>query len=610
MRFSLGFLLALPLLAAGSPALAERPSTMKLFPEETFVYVRTPDAHEMVERFKQTSTGRLARDPQLKPLVDKLYGEVGNLYADKAQDKLGVTWDELQQLPHGEVAFALVSRSTHQPAILLLVDQGDAPNVARRLLDKLIEQETKNWGPPTTETIEGVKVTVIRHGDDQTKMLGLFEKDNTVVMANDSEVLREVLRHWGPGDAETSTDAKADEAEDAASQKSVYSGRTLAENASFAAILRQCRREQDPPPQLIFFADPIGFIRQEAKGNAGMQIATATFPALGVDGILGVGGTLAWATGRYDDISQLHVLLQNPRAGVLQLIAFESGDTKPQAWVPASAESYMTTYWNAAGMYDKLITLIDRFQYPGATEKFVAEKLSEPLGIDFPTQVIDNLAGRITLLAGYEKPARMNSQRHLLGIELNDEEFAKDALQTIIDKYPDLFEKRQFGKMTYWETGPKELRDMPDDERPFTACAAIFEGNLYLSGSRQLLERVVAAHDGTADRLVDSADYKRMVEVLGQETSGRPPALLMIARFEETLRHWYDLLSSEETRSKLEERSENNPFFAALAETLAEHELPPFEVLARYAAPSGGIIYDTDNGLHGISFTLRNEAQP
>jgi len=213
----LGLFLAIMWLASGPPALAERPSTMKLFPEETFVFVRTPDAHEMVERFKQTATGRLARDPHLKPLVDKLYGSVGDLYAEKAQNTLGVSWDELQQLPHGEVAFGLVTRSIHEPAILLLVDQGDAPNVAKRLMDKVIERESQQWGPPTKETIEGVEVTVVRHGDDQSKMLGLFEKDNAVVLASDAEVVREVLRHWNPGSADTSSDTPVDESGEAKS---------------------------------------------------------------------------------------------------------------------------------------------------------------------------------------------------------------------------------------------------------------------------------------------------------------------------------------------------------------------------------------------------------
>ena len=48
---------------------------------------------------------------------------------------------------------------------------------------------------------------------------------------------------------------------------------------------------------------------------------------------------------------------------------------------------------------------------------------------------------------------------------------------------------------------------------------------------------------------------------------------------------------------------------AALAETLEKNQLPPFDVLVPYFAPGGGILYDTDNGYHGISFTLRSQTE-
>jgi len=79
-------------------------------------------------------------------------------------------------------------------------------------------------------------------------------------------------------------------------------------------------------------------------------------------------------------------------------------------------------------------------------------------------------------------------------------------------------------------------------------------------------------------------------------------------RFEETVRQWYGLLTSPKMREQLNENKAKNPFLAALAETLEKNQLAPFEVLAPYFAPGGGILYDTDNGYHGISFTLRNKA--
>jgi hypothetical protein len=125
-----------------------------------------------------------------------------------------------------------------------------------------------------------------------------------------------------------------------------------------------------------------------------------------------------------------------------------------------------------------------------------------------------------------------------------------------------------------------------------------------------LFERAIAAGDGTAERLVDLPAYHQLVAEVEQETPGVTPAVWMYSRPEESLRQWYDLLTSERTKEFLAEHSEGNPLFAALAESLAANELPPFDVLARYATPSVGVIYDTDTGYHGFSFTLRDEVEP
>src|SRR5215204_3373420 len=72
----------------------ERPSAMKLFPEETVVFVRVANAHEFGEKFQQTSMGRMVRDPQLKPFVDSLTGKAGDLYAQHAEERVGISWDD------------------------------------------------------------------------------------------------------------------------------------------------------------------------------------------------------------------------------------------------------------------------------------------------------------------------------------------------------------------------------------------------------------------------------------------------------------------------------------------------------------------------------------
>ena len=66
----------------------------------------------------------------------------------------------------------------------------------------------------------------------------------------------------------------------------------IAEPGYVATVLRECRRKQDPPPHLIFFADPIGLVRNLGRDNGGMQFALGLLPSLGVDGLIGAGGAI------------------------------------------------------------------------------------------------------------------------------------------------------------------------------------------------------------------------------------------------------------------------------------------------------------------------------
>ena len=125
--------LACLLATFASPALAARPTSMKLFPEDTLLFIRMRDAKETGERIRASSTGRMAQDPQVAPFFADLYGKASELYAEKAEAIMGVSWEDLQKLPQGEVAFAIVARAESTPAFLLLVDQGEGhggPKVA------------------------------------------------------------------------------------------------------------------------------------------------------------------------------------------------------------------------------------------------------------------------------------------------------------------------------------------------------------------------------------------------------------------------------------------------------------------------------------------------
>jgi len=604
------------LTTTGIQAVAERPSAMKLFPEETVFFVRLADAHEFGQRLQDTALGRMIRDPQLEPFVQQLYGDVGRIYTEQAEAKVGLSWDDLRRMPRGEFALGLVARPERRPALLVLIDQGESPSVAERLLDRALALATERGAEIATETIGGVEVTVVRAADRPNRMFGVFERENTIVAATDPDVLRHVLWHWDGGSQRGSVSNEVLNNGDATSSAVNADGedaghdfvpsRTLAENDRFLTIARQCRRPQDPPPHLLFFIDPIELARGVGRNQGGVQFVMGLLPALGLDGLLGIGGTLTFASQQYDDVIQLHLLLENPRAGLLQLPAFEHGDTTPPPFVPHTVESYLGTNVNFRTTYDRLLSLIETYRPRGSMEKFVQERISNQLGIDFPTEVIDNMTGRISWLTGYDKPARLQSRQQVLAAELKDEAAARESLKTVLAKYPHLFEERQFGNVTYHAFLSERLRDLEEDERPVHPFVAILDGHFFIGGSTQLFEQCIAARDGTSQRLADSEDYARAREMLGQESRNVAPVLLSINRAEESIRQWYELLTSDKTRAMVDENKQSRPILGALADALDAHQLPPFEVLAPYFAPGGAILYDTDTGYHAIRFTLRN----
>ncbi len=194
--FGLGLIAALLIGVAPVVGHAARPSAMKLFPEESVVFVRVANAHDMGERVQQTSMGRMIHDPQLQPFVENLYGKAGKLYEEEAAGKLGLTWEDLKKLPKGEIAFAVVARPDKRPALLAIIDQGDETSVADKLVDRALDLAQEKGGDFSKEKIGDVEVTVVRDKDKENRMFGVCQRENTIIAATDANLIRGLLWHW------------------------------------------------------------------------------------------------------------------------------------------------------------------------------------------------------------------------------------------------------------------------------------------------------------------------------------------------------------------------------------------------------------------------------
>ncbi|MFO7907265.1 MAG: hypothetical protein ACQESR_21365 [Planctomycetota bacterium] len=561
-------------------ALAQRPGAPKLLPKMTLAYVRVADSGELVDAFMQTSMGRLGRDNQIRPLVTQLYGSAAQAFSE-SQEQLGVSLDELLSIPRGGVCAALVGREQGKPALAFLVDAGGNMPAARKLLDACVRQAEQNGQRARTEQVKDVEVTVLND-------FAFCDRDDTLLLSSSPELIKEVLRVW---------DGEHEEME------------TLADNPTFTTVTRPSVGTRDARPEISWFVDPINLIDQVTRDNDGAQIAIAMLPLLGLDGIKAAGGSIILPTKEFDSISHLHVLLDSPREGILKMVALEAGEVTPEDWVPRDAASYMTVNWDLQQTFDELETLLDGFRGEGSFQDMIQRRFSDRLGIDFQQEVLDQFDDRVTHVRWFEKPARINSGTNLFGIKLKDAEAFEDTLDAILAQAGDRAAKKSHQDITYHELTPP--RNQRQSERVLvrrpTPCLGIVGDHLLASDSVKCLQAAISAKRSPADSFSDQLDFKLIASRIEQELGAREPAMIRFQRPEESMRSFYELATSPTTRRRLNEIAQDNRVFRILNDALRENPLPPFSAIAKYLAPSGGMLTSDPSGLHYTGFSFKRE---
>lgn len=564
------------------PAQAERPTASQLFPKNTLAYLSAPDTRVLAERFQQTALGQMVQDPQMKPLVSQSYAAVVEA-AKPLEERLGLNLTELLSLPQGEVAIAVVPGSDGPPAVLALVDTAEDPRSIDKLLERGRATLIESGASEQFEKVDDIELTIFRLPGEQSRQLIYFRKDNTVAIGTQLGSLKSLLATWTRKE-----------------------GETLSQNEHYAAIAKHTRGTKDEQPHLAWFVDPINLVRNVGQGNVNTQIGLALLPALGADGLHGVGGSITFAAGQFDVINRIHVLLGTPRAGVLDLVALGTGNVIPERWVPGQTANYTTFYWDVEKTYYRISKLVDSFQGEGAFKRQVQRRIFDRTEIDIEKELLPALAGRFTYLTMLEEPISLNSNSPLIAAQLKDAKQFQATFDAIAAKYSDFSVKKSFGGKVYVQFAPPELGEAPADA-PATGPRPCFciVGDYLLIGRESLLKQCIMTDADATKSLSEALDFKLIANKAERQSGGSKPSLFNFNRPEEGLRFGYGLVAAQTTRDGLARRAEDNPFFKSLNQALTDNPLPPLSSLQKYVAPGGAVLIDDETGYHYTSFTLR-----
>lgn len=569
-------------LASAQPAKAQRLTAPDVLPEPTLAVIRIPDAQLLVERFKNTTLGQIGQDPRIKPLVGQLYKSAQDAFK-QIEGQIGLPLDQILKIPQGEICVAFVAPPDleQEAGLVVVIDTKDQAASARQLIataEKIAQSKgggraIQRFGQEEIAVFTGLAPVPVYCVDRE----GLF------IFATARSHIESIIANSTGGGLE----------------------KTLADSEKFHVVMNRCVGADEDQPQLIWYADPIALVRRLASGSLAAT-GLALFPVLGLDGVQAVGGSMTFATPEYDEIQHYHLLLDNPRYGVVDAVALASGDMQPESWVPADCVTYSTLHWNVQKTLAVASRLFNSIMGDGELERQLQTRISEPLGADFEKEIVPLLTGRFTHAQWVEKPVRINSITTLVGVHLRDAQAFQPTLDKILQKHSSRLEKQHYGAFDYWLIKAGRQRDLGPNLRVPTPCVGIIGDSLVMTDSLKAYQEAIASHTNETG-LANSLDFKLIANKVGRQRGGDAPASLQFSRPEEGLRFWYDLALSENTRQRLSEGADKNRFFGSLNQALKDNPLPPFSVLAEYCAPGGGMITSDETGIHYMTFTLKRK---
>lgn len=573
---------------------ADRPACYQLLPSKTLAYVRVADIKELGERFNETSVGRMFQEQQLKSLTSQLFAEGEDAFTPIAEE-IGLTLEELLSIPSGEIAFAVSAANTGFPVPVLMIDiDGQEANAVQLL--KVLEEKIQEDGKLSlsTEVMGSTKVSVFSQDEDR-RYTGMvhFRRDGMLVMTSNMKIAEQILAAWD-GEAEQEV---------------------LEQNEDFADVMRHSKGPREAVPQIRWYIDPVSFAKVAARGNTGAQMGLAMLPAVGLDGLLGIGGSMTFASDEYDVFMQTHMITAEPRTGALAALALRNGPTDPEDWVPNDVASYMTLHWDFEQMGKEVGTLYNSFRGDEAFEEQVLARANEFLGMDVMEDIVGAMTGRLSLATWYPKPTRVNGVAYLGGIHVKEDVDFEETWKKILERAPsgEEPEEKSYGGFTiYSAPGNDEAEEDPDDPNilqalPVKVSMALVDDCFLIANRPEYIERAIVSRSASAKSLGNELDFKLVSSKARRQPKGRTPGFFSFNRPEEGMRMVYDLATAEKTRAGLASAAENNELLGRLNRTLEENPLPPFATLRDYLAPTGSIITADENGFHYIGFGLRRK---
>jgi len=573
----------------------------RVLPDSTIFLLKFNDVKNLREAFRGSPYGQLWNDPAMKEFKDDLIKKIEEA-ARPLKERLGISLDDLLDLPQGSVAIAAVSRDDPKMpvAFTLLADAGANKEKMADVLSRATKQAEEAGVKTSQEAFNGLTLHILQPPPEDKDKDKEKDKDK-IAKYSMAWTLSETVFYFAFGTTGTDLDLLKD-------LTAHREGRdnSLASNQAF--VKTQAKLDSSKA-QVLWFLDVAKLVKQTIKatsrGNEGQaQQNEILAEQYGINGLKSAGGCFTLGAGHYDGLSKTFFLAPKPVQGVLKIFSFPPMTLRPEPWVPATVASYQSFSWNLDNAFEAINEVLNQIQ-PGILnileQGLVGPNGGEPLS--FQRDLFGPLGNRITLISDFKKPIKEDSQRMLLAFALQDTKAFQNTVNRLYEIAQSTPHKRDFQGTTIYDV---DLPNLPGPNggnvQIKSISFAVAKETFFVTTDTTLLEQVL--RPGNA-MLSENAGFQSVVKEIPDRVSG-----MSFARPEESARLTYDLVKSGQMDKAVQQamgglRGPQQQQLPAVGKILATEKLPDFSVFAKYLSIRGSYSVMDDDGFIMTGFTLR-----
>ena len=600
-----------------------------LLPDTTRGYLSVTNVPQLNEQWNKTQLGQLMSDPVMKPFAEDLRRQLYERF-NSVYERLGLTLDDVQNVPSGELAVGLIQLSETEATRACLMDVTGRLDKADEMLRRAEANLTKRGATKKEATLSGAKLLIFdvppsaEDRDGKPYQTIYFFRENMLGAADNMGVVEGILTRAAGGKSES-----------------------LGSQLPFQQTMARCKKDAGQTVPLVrWYIQPLGYAEavRAVTNEENRRRGKPMYKILrnqGFAAVQGVGGFVNFSLDSYEMLHRTAIYAPPPYQKSTKMLVFPNAtDFGPQKWVPRDIATYTTLYTDILNAFDNFGPLYDELFGEGVTgawdDVLQAFKV-DPNGprMDLRRDLITFLGKRVTVLTDYQLPITATSERLVYAIETSDEKALTSAIARWLRGDPTA-KRREWKDYVIWEMVEPEIKhdiptislELPDEQpkrvggRPAAgqerllphAAVTVAHGHLFIASHMDFLQKVLVLPK-EREQLARDPDFK-LVDKTVKQLGLAQQCGQSFSRTDEEYRATYELVRQgkmPQSQSMLG-RAINSLMGdpkkgTARKQRIEGSKLPEFEVVRRYLGPAGLAAQSEANGWFVKGFLLKKQSQ-